>query len=237
MSKKKTPRKVKVTSPPRVRHVHYFYVILAVIGLGTTIAVCSLPLQRNSVLGAKAGRASSSADAGKVDIRMTGDDRSTFTEIHSEAEPGEEIERDDQSGGSNGGKDDKRGKRFRVKAERLREKADIRNGKGDKARRDKKNKGKRNRIASGEANLLPDQAIETLLEKGVIGGAKGDITGETTTGQNGEELYVIQGATQKKVLGLFPVTIEKKVTVSAENGEVEKTDMSFIDRILNTFSF
>ena len=238
MAKKKTSPKTKLPQAKKTTHIHYFYVIIAVIGLGTAIAAFTLPNQKNSVLGLNAGTASSNADSGRVDIRITGEDRTSFTEIKIDAGNGEEIEFDDASGDSNQNNNGKRGGKGKDKAAKMRDRADKKGNKNNKDKRGKKNKERRNRSASEGAMILPDQAIETLLDKGVIQELDtSKITGETTTDKNGEMLYVIQGASQKKIFGLFPITIEKKVTVSAENGEVEKTDMSIIDRIFTIVSF
>jgi hypothetical protein len=53
----------------------------------------------------------------------------------------------------------------------------------------------------------------------------------------GQSIYKIDGEKQEKILGLFKIAYKTKVIVSAETGEIVRTEVSGLDRFLSLFSF
>lgn len=100
--------------------------------------------------------------------------------------------------------------------------------------------------------VLPDQAIENLLREKIldkIGGLKvEEILSEASPSSafaqavelkvdsGGEPVYEILGSKLFKVLGFWPVSLPRKIVVSAQTGAVEKVQESFLSRFLNLFS-
>lgn len=60
---------------------------------------------------------------------------------------------------------------------------------------------------------------------------------ELELNENDELVYVIDGVLDEKLLGIIPVEINKKVTLSAETGEVLNVSQSFFEKLLDFFSF
>ena len=114
--------------------------------------------------------------------------------------------------------------------------------------------------------VLPDQAVQNMLTKGIIskiGGhiatGSGDLGGDDAssgsafiqsgsslaesnddielTEENGTPVYKIRGVKEKKLFGFFPVSIDKTLTVSVSSGEVESTQIPLFDRLLDAVSF
>jgi len=112
--------------------------------------------------------------------------------------------------------------------------------------------------------VLPDQAVENMLTKGIISKIGGHIaTGSGDLGEddssasatiqsednslqsvenvelteeNGVPVYKINGQKEKRFFGIIPVTIDKTVTVSAETGELESQQLSPFERIIDLLS-
>lgn len=96
--------------------------------------------------------------------------------------------------------------------------------------------------------VLPDQAVENVLKKGLINsietGVEGGASGEaeiaqksTLTEINNELVFQIKGFSNKKFMGILPTSFAKTVYVSANNGEVVKTNETFLNRVLELLSF
>ncbi|MBI2613996.1 MAG: hypothetical protein HYW62_04470 [Candidatus Levybacteria bacterium] len=99
--------------------------------------------------------------------------------------------------------------------------------------------------------VLPDQAVQNLIATNVVNRIGGQAVADavlnnnlssvsqiiTLSEQNGVPVYEINGISDQKLLGFIPVSIDKKVDVSAESGEVISTDISLGDRILDLLSF
>ena len=87
--------------------------------------------------------------------------------------------------------------------------------------------------------VLPDQAIANLLANGVIDRLESTAT-ETElelTEENGEPAYEVAGESDQKFLGFMPVKIRSKIKISAETGEVLKTEKPTLARLIDLFSF
>lgn len=90
--------------------------------------------------------------------------------------------------------------------------------------------------------VLPDAAIKNMLASKVMSyvtsvPAKGELASTdklvTLTQKNDLLLYEIDGVREYKLLGLIPLKSKVKAFVSAENGQVVKTETSLLGRILN----
>lgn len=96
--------------------------------------------------------------------------------------------------------------------------------------------------------VLPDAAVQNLITANIVDRLGASVLPNTTTPlnvdqlvslgeQNGVPVYEINGVDEQKLLGIIPVTIQKDVVVSAETGEVVKTQTSFVDGIIDLISF
>ena len=94
--------------------------------------------------------------------------------------------------------------------------------------------------------VLPDQAVKNLLSSGVLSSITespvASAPGSTSSvGQlsavGNTPTYTISGTKQVRFLGLFPVTLNRQVQVSAENGTVVNTAQSAIANFVSLFSF
>ena len=95
--------------------------------------------------------------------------------------------------------------------------------------------------------VLPDQAVAKLRAAGVLTTVK---TTPTTTGSGaavdsvgtlatagGDAVYNIEGTKQVRFLGLFPVSLNRQVQVSATDGSVVSTAQSAVANFISLFSF
>ena len=87
---------------------------------------------------------------------------------------------------------------------------------------------------SGErvVTVLPDQAVENMIENGVIDQS---LSIEIQDGQTEVE-YEIDGVDEQKLLGLFRIAIARRARVSAENGEVLSVEQDLLSRFLDFLS-
>ncbi len=90
--------------------------------------------------------------------------------------------------------------------------------------------------------VLPDAAIKNMLASKVMSyvtsvPARGELASTnklvTLTEKDGLLVYEIDGVREYKLLGLIPLKSKVKAFVSAENGQVIKTEQSLLGRILN----
>ena len=97
---------------------------------------------------------------------------------------------------------------------------------------------------SGEktVSVLPDAAIKNMLASKVMSfvtsaKAEGELASTdkliTLVEKDGMLLYEIDGVREYKLLGFIPLKSKVKAFVSAENGQVIKTEQSLLGRILN----
>ncbi len=91
--------------------------------------------------------------------------------------------------------------------------------------------------------VLPDQAMVKLREQNIL---PLDDRLDTSTGsanlpdleeENGESVYKINAQKEKRVLGLFKVSLKTRAILSAETGDLLRTEYTGFDRLLNLFSF
>lgn len=96
--------------------------------------------------------------------------------------------------------------------------------------------------------VLPDQVIANLLSQNVIDSVDepdhetddsiGEIDEEIDLEEvDGELVYEVDGESSQKALGLIDVKIKRKVTVSAQTGELLDIESSFLQRLLDLISF
>ncbi len=100
--------------------------------------------------------------------------------------------------------------------------------------------------------ILPDQAIENMLREKLLdkvgGFSVSEILSEASPSSTfaesvelkvdagGEPVYEIFGSKLFKVLGFWPVSLPRKITISAQTGAVEKVSESLLNRFLNLIS-
>lgn len=86
--------------------------------------------------------------------------------------------------------------------------------------------------------VLPDQAIAKLLENNVLDRLEPDSEEELElTEEDGVPSYEVAGESDQKLLGFMPVKIKSRVKVSAETGEVIRTEKTIRDRLFDFLSF
>ncbi len=98
-----------------------------------------------------------------------------------------------------------------------------------------------------EVAILPDKAVSNILTRGIL--SKIEVTGATESAQteaetegiilgekNGVPVYEITGTSAQRLLGLLPVSVKRKVVVSAQTGVIESTQQSFLSRLLDLLS-
>lgn len=99
--------------------------------------------------------------------------------------------------------------------------------------------------------VLPDQAVNNLLEKGIF--ASVERAPVAVTNEDGstdfvetsvdlqvtddEPVYTVRGRRKHRILGLIPVETEGQAVVSAETGEVLTTQQSFLSNLVDLISF
>lgn len=91
--------------------------------------------------------------------------------------------------------------------------------------------------------VMPDQALKMLREQNItpdetLTDDNGDSTGlPELEEEDGQSVYKIDGEKKERILGLFKVAYKTKAVVSAETGEIVRTEVSNLDRFLSLFSF
>lgn len=98
-----------------------------------------------------------------------------------------------------------------------------------------------------DVTVLPSQAVQQLIGSKIISNVLSQASSSNasssampvialTTVQN-QLAFAIQGVSDKKLLGLFPIAYQKTVYVSAQNGQILHTSQSFLNQILQAISF
>ena len=82
--------------------------------------------------------------------------------------------------------------------------------------------------------VLPDQALQNLVNKGVIS-TQNSIN--LTTDANGNPVYNVSGVKYEKLFGIFTIAIDKTGQVSAVNGQVLTVNQSTFSKLLDALSF
>jgi hypothetical protein len=99
---------------------------------------------------------------------------------------------------------------------------------------------------SKKVTVLPDAAILKLKSDKVVDVVLGSSNTPKVEGvstilslemRNNSLVYAVQGVKNKKVLWLFPVSIQKDLIVSAEDGSVVSSEIKSDDKIKDFFSF
>jgi hypothetical protein len=95
--------------------------------------------------------------------------------------------------------------------------------------------------------VLPNQAVNNLIARNIItsvessaGVSESSESAKqkvTLTELNKEPVFEVNGVKNKKLLGLIPVSFTKVSFVSAETGDVVKTDETLLNRLLEVISF
>lgn len=93
--------------------------------------------------------------------------------------------------------------------------------------------------------VLPNQAVQNLISHNVItevenaSGSAVDAQTDTIelTELNSMPVFKVNGRVKEKLFGLIPVTLAKTAFVSAESGDVVKTETSFFTKLLDALSF
>lgn len=90
--------------------------------------------------------------------------------------------------------------------------------------------------------VLPDQAVTNLLRLKFIDKIASGSAAENPTGiklglLGNNPVFQILGSDDQKLFGFIPVSVNKTSFVSAENGQVVKVDETFLNRLLDLFSF
>jgi hypothetical protein len=85
--------------------------------------------------------------------------------------------------------------------------------------------------------VLPDQAIKNLTERGVIDRVDPLVNELNLVETDGRPVYEVEGEIDKKLFGFMPVKIRSKIKVSAETGDVVRTETTLRNRLFKLFSF
>lgn len=94
-----------------------------------------------------------------------------------------------------------------------------------------------------EIGVLPDQAVEKLLQNKIITKLAGESqNGQTSTGVqltelNNEPVFEVKGSSDQKMFGFFPVSVSKTSIVSAQSGNVVTTNQNIFSRLVDAISF
>ena len=101
-------------------------------------------------------------------------------------------------------------------------------------------------LGQKDLTVLPNQAVQNVLGQKIID----RVSDNSLSGTSGAQLqlvqlklfanrpvFQVQGIDDKKLFGILPVGIQKTTLVSAETGQVVRTNEDLINRILDIFSF
>lgn len=91
--------------------------------------------------------------------------------------------------------------------------------------------------------VLPDEAVENLIAKGVLDEvpAEDGVTGTEDDSselveRNGEAVYKVNGTRHMKFFGIIPVDVPVTAYVSAEDGTPTEEELSFLSRMIDFLS-
>jgi hypothetical protein len=100
---------------------------------------------------------------------------------------------------------------------------------------------------SKQVTVLPDEAVQNVLQTRLIDTVENEVnSGADTTSitkkirlneVDNELTFEIKGIKQKKLLGIIPIAFVKTTFVSAQTGQVLKTDETLINKLLELLSF
>lgn len=86
-----------------------------------------------------------------------------------------------------------------------------------------------------EVTILPDEAVQKLMENNII--ASAPTSQIELTEYNNQPVYEVSGSTKQKMFGFLPINIEKTSVVSAQTGSVVNTNQGIFSRFIDTLSF
>jgi len=86
--------------------------------------------------------------------------------------------------------------------------------------------------------ILPDTAVENMLRQKLIDQIQGGNTQgvEIKIDKNGNVFYEVSGQRHKKLFGIFGIEVPKTLEVSAQTGDVIKTDQTPLSLFLDALS-
>ena len=84
--------------------------------------------------------------------------------------------------------------------------------------------------------VMPDQALAKLKEQHIFPIEDSSDLPELEE-EDGQSVYKIDGDKQEKILGIFKISYKTKAVISAETGEIVRTELSNLDRFFSLFSF
>lgn len=92
-------------------------------------------------------------------------------------------------------------------------------------------------LPSGEQKIkvLPDEAVARLTLSKLLDSASG--SGVTLDEVDGKPVYHIEGVTKKRILGIIPWNVHKRLQVSAEDGTISTPAATLRERLVNLFAF
>lgn len=101
---------------------------------------------------------------------------------------------------------------------------------------------------SKEVTVLPDQAVQNLLNGKVLTNVESQSTPTvdnpnattqktTLTELNNEPVFQVNGSLRKNLLGIIPIDLARTAFVSAQTGQVVKIDEALLQQILGAISF
>ncbi|HEX7042313.1 MAG TPA: hypothetical protein VF189_03615 [Patescibacteria group bacterium] len=93
--------------------------------------------------------------------------------------------------------------------------------------------------------VLPNVAIQHILDARLLTNIQNSTTDEGSgsaqtvalTTQNGQAVFEVNGTSNKKIFGLFPVSFAKQIVVSAESGNIVGTNETLLSKLLESLSF
>lgn len=91
--------------------------------------------------------------------------------------------------------------------------------------------------------VMPDQALKMLREQNFTPDDTATDANSDSTDlpeleeEDGQPVYKIDGEKQEKILGIFKIAYRTKAIVSAETGQLVRTELSGFDRFMSLFSF
>lgn len=99
-----------------------------------------------------------------------------------------------------------------------------------------------------ELTILPDHAVQNLINLKIFSNILATADSNTASAEasnnvinlteiNNQPAFEIDGVSDKKLFGIFPIAFTKKVFVSSDNGKILKTQQSAVDSFLEKISF
>jgi hypothetical protein len=88
-----------------------------------------------------------------------------------------------------------------------------------------------------KVSIMPDEALGIITELKALN-TKGQVEPSILlVSEKGNLIYRVSGEKVEKFLGMFPLSIQKQVLISADTGSVVKVELSLLSRIMSFFTF